>query len=657
MTILLDIETRSRADLPEVGAYRYGCDPSTEVMLMGVTTEEESQPVRLWVNPKFESAGIKSDPEAIELLKSGTKFVAHNAPFEIAVLDNKTDLFPWIPLNQWHCTQAMARIAGVAESLEKCAAMLQLGVEKDAKGKALIRRFSIPKDDGTFNEPSDFPDEWRQFCEYCRQDVVVERKIWHKLKGFRIEGVNWDTWQLTLRMNEAGIPVNTTALRNAQAILDEVTRESGVEFTRLTGLQITQREKVRQWLGANGVALEDMQAETLQSLDKSKLPAPADRVIELYSQMSFAAAKKVSTMLQWVMPDDRMRGVFKFHGTGTGRWSAGGPQIQNAKKATPAMRPVTKEAYAAICRGASAKEIDAVYGNPVEVISSCIRHFVHKPDARMLDADYNAIEARIACWLADDTEALDEYRKGVDRYRRMAALIFNVNEWNVSPDQRDLGKQAILGLSYGMGAEKFRTSCQLKGINISNELAERAKDTFRSKHWRMVELWSKLDNALRTVVDRFRGAISLGPTSRISVSSNFVSGNGVQYVQVELPSGRKLNYRSPMLQAEPGFPGRHQFTYYGQIPMSQQWGQIKLYGAKLFENICQAVAADLMSYGAQKAEERWMAPFALIHDQALAIQLEGQTADQFAAALQELPPWAAGLPLKAEAKSVNYYSK
>ena len=62
MTILLDIETRSRADLPEVGAYRYGCDPSTEVLMMGITTEDESQPVWLWVNPKYESAGVKSDP-------------------------------------------------------------------------------------------------------------------------------------------------------------------------------------------------------------------------------------------------------------------------------------------------------------------------------------------------------------------------------------------------------------------------------------------------------------------------------------------------------------------------------------------------------------------------------------------------------------------
>jgi hypothetical protein len=357
------------------------------------------------------------------------------------------------------------------------------------------------------------------------------------------------------------------------------------------------------------------------------------------------------------MPDDRMRGVFKFHGTGTGRWSAGGPQIQNAKKATPAMRPVTKEAYAAICRGASAKEIDAVYGNPVEVISSCIRHFVHKPDARMLDADYNAIEARIACWLCDDKEALDEYRKGVDRYRRMAALIFSVAESAVTPDQRDLGKQAILGLSYGMGAEKFRTSCQLKGIEISEELAERAKVAFRTKHSRMTQMWSELDYALGEATKNFIATIRVGSKPQIIVTSDWLSANGVKYVRVELPSGRKLSYRLPTIQADPGFPGRQQFTYYGQIPMSQQWGQIKLYGAKLFENICQAVAADLMSYGAQKAEDRWMAPFGLIHDQALAIQLEGQTADQFAAALQELPPWAAGLPLKAEAKSVDYYSK
>ena len=652
MTILLDIETRSRADLPEVGAYRYGCDPSTEVLMMGITTEDESQPVRLWVNPKYESAGVKSDPDALELLGKATKLVAHNAPFEIAVLSN-SKLFPFMPLDQWHCTQAMARIAGVAESLEKCAAMLELPVTKDAKGKSLIRRFSIPKEDGSFNEPIDFPHEWREFCDYCRQDVVVERKIWHKLRNFAITGINWDTWQLTLRMNDAGIPVNVTALRNAQAILDDVNKGAGDEFFRLTGLRITQREKVRQWLQEQGVGLDDMQGETLLSVPDDIISPTAARAIELYTQLSFAAAKKVTTMLQWAMPDNRLRGVFKFHGTGTGRWSAGGPQIQNAKKPSPEMRPVTKQAYAAICRGADAKEIDAVYGNPVEVISSCIRHFVHEPGSQMLDADYNAIEARIACWLAGDTEALDEYRKGVDRYRRMAALIFNVSEWNVTSDQRDLGKQAILGLSYGMGAEKFRTSCQLKGINISHELAERAKDTFRRKHHRMVGLWNSIDYALKRAVDSAHRFTVVTP--HISVNTSWSSW--AQYVQITLPSGRRLSYGKPELALDEKREGGTQLTYHGQIPMSQQWGRIKLYGAKAFENICQAVAADLMSYGARKAEEQWMIPFALIHDQALAINTGDRKPGEFANALQQLPPWANGLPLKAEAKLADYYSK
>lgn len=654
MTVLIDIETRSRADLPAVGAYRYGCDESTIVLMIAVTTETIGDPVHLWVDPRFDGVGgVRSDPKALELLNSATKLVAHNAPFELAVLGG-TNWQPFIPLDKWECTAAMARIAGVAESLEKCAEMLHLKEGKDPKGKALIRRFSIPKEDGSFNDPKDFPDEWREFCEYCRRDVEVEKMIWHQLTNFRIKGINKDTWNFTLRMNELGIPVNVSALRNAQRILDQVEETSGQEFRQLTGLNITQREAVRRWLNANGVGLDDMQGETLLSVPTDILEPKVARAIELYRQMSFAAAKKVKTMLDWSMPDGRMRGVFKFYGTGTGRWSAGGPQMQNAKKPTPAMRPLVKPAYQAICDGASAEEIDAVYGNPVEVISSCIRQFVHDPSGKMLDADYNAIEARIAVWLSNDKQAMQEYRDGVDRYRAMAALIFNKPAASVTSDERDLGKQAILGLSYGMGAEKFRQSCEMKGMKVSAELAERAKNAFRSKHYRMVAIWNQLDQSMHKALDGggFHQTVSLTPNITM-----YYTGFSDDYLSVKLPSGRELWYREPKVEEKKPDEFKSSITYLGQIPMSTQWGRIKIYGAKLFENICQAVAADLMSHGAREAEAKWMLPFALIHDQALAMQMDGQTPDQFAAALTQLPPWAAGLPLKAEAKSVPYYSK
>lgn len=653
MTILVDIETRSRADLPEVGAYRYACDPSTEVLMMGVTEAEgDGARVYLWVNPKYENAGVKTDPEALKLLANATKVVAHNAPFEIAVL-HKTGFEPYFGLDQWECTMAMARIAGLPESLEKCCEALRVPQGKDPKGKALIRFFSIPRDDGNFNEPADFPDKWKEFCAYCRQDVSAELFLWSALQDFRLSGVNADTWQFTLRMNDLGVPVNVRALSNAQRILDEVNQSAGEEFRRLTGLNITQREAVRKWINAHGLPLDDMQAETLLELDTSKASHPdVARAVELYRQMSFAAAKKVQAMLNWVCPDGRMHGVFKFYGTGTGRWSAGGPQMQNAKKPTPAMRPVVKAAYKAICDGASAGEIDAVYGNPVEVISSCIRQFVHATDEQMFDADYNAIEARIAVWLSGDDELLNEYHKGVDRYRAMAALIFNKSATSVTSDERDLGKQAILGLSYGMGADKFRTSCDAKGMKITQELAERAKEAFRRRHHRMVAMWSELDLGMRRCISRMpSGPITKGISMRWHHP-----GDLPPYIALKLPSGRELWYRDPRLTRSPNGQ-RAELTYCGQLPMSTQWGQIKLYGAKMFENICQAIAADLMSHGAREAESQWMVPFALIHDQALAIQQVGQTADQFASALTKLPPWAAGLPLKAEAKLVPYYSK
>lgn len=649
MTVFIDIETRSRADLPEVGAWRYGCDESTEVFMMAVATEDPASPVFLWVNPKFESAGISSDPEALALLKEATYVVAHNAPFEMSVLDG-VDWEPSIALGKWHCTQAMARIAGLPESLEKCATALKLETEKDSKGKGLIRFFSIPQEDGRFNEPKDFPDRWMEFCEYCRQDVRVERAIWHKLTDFKMEGGAWETWQFTLRMNLLGIPVNRQALVNAQAIIKEVTSGAAEQFLRLTGLNITQREKVRRWLESHGVTLEDMRGETLLSVPSDLVNPEVYQAIELYTQMSFAAAKKVKTMLDWVMPDNRLRGVFKFYGTGTGRWSAGGPQIQNAKKATPAMRPITKQAYAAICDGANAKEIDAVYGNPVEVVSSCVRHFIHMPGSSMLDADYNAIEARIACWIAKEDHALQDYRRGVDRYRTMAAMIFDTTPNKVTSDQRDLGKQAILGLSYGMGADKFRASCRLKGIEISPVLANKATTAFRSLHPKMVQVWRSLGHGFLKLGKDSASIGWLPPIENLQMGRKYTAGR--YYIVVKLPSGRMLWYPEPSVDPASGECG-----YFGQIPGTATWGNVKIYGAKLFENCCQAIAADVMSAGARKAEEDWMLPFALIHDQAMAIHNVGQSPEQFASTLIQLPPWANGLPLKAEAKLVDYYNK
>lgn len=646
----LDYETRSRVDLPSCGAWRYGCDDSTEVLMAGVSADGSDE-VFLWVNPKYQTADcLGENDQAAVLLRSADWIYAHNALFEIAITEGRRfhetlGMHP-IQIQQWRCTMAMARKAALPESLGALAGALGLTEQKDAKGKALIKFFSVPRPDGAFNEPKDHPDKWIAFCEYCRQDVRTEKAVHVKLKPFELQGSPLETFQFDLRMNQRGVPVNTIALCHAQNIIDEVQTTVTKRFQELTGLNPTQREAVRQL-----VNLPDMQAKTIEEAIKAPINNPLyanrEEILRLYQKVSYAAVKKVATMLDWACPDGRMRGVFKYYGAGTGRWSAGGPQVHNAKKATAEMRPITPEVYAYIGRGrATVEGISTVYGDPLEVISCCIRHFIHEPGRMMLDGDYNAIEARILCWLAGQTDALAEYRAGVDRYVLMAATAYGVEPAAVTADQREVGKRAILGLGFGMGTEKFiSSSLEQYGLVIEPELAERAKVAFRRKHDKITAYWYMLDNQAREALAK--PGSTCGPFKLVSCS-------GIPYLLARLPSGRSLAYPYPKVEKDGDYEN---VTYWGQLFQSTQWGRIKIYGGKWAENLTQACAADIMANGSLEAERQGMPPFALIHDQALALQDRGQSPEEFAAALGTLPAWANGLPVKVEAKLAKFYSK
>lgn len=571
----LDFETRSRVDLPACGSYRYAEDPSTAIFMAAVSTNGLHDPVYLWINPLFRDAGVQSDPEALELLASADIVYAHNAPFEQSILwGDKSGNFPFISIDKWRCTAAMARIAGIPDSLEKCGDTLEINARKDKRGKDLIKFFSIPQEDGTFNEPRDHKEKWKAFCDYCRQDVRAEREIHHQLSsGFALKGTNLETFQFTMRMNDLGVPVNVPGLRNAKKIVDSVMAGAEENFRLITGLNITQRGKILEWFKEGGLPLENMQAETLLQLDPKGLDPLVAHALTLYREVSYAATKKIDTMLDWVCADGRLHGVFKFYGAGTGRWSAGGPQIQNAKKPTPAMRPITKQAYKYVCNGGSAEGLRAVYGDPVEVLASCIRHFIHDPNADLLDGDYNAVEARIISWLADDKPILNMWKKGVDLYRFMASRIYDIPITQVTSDQRDFGKRVELGCGYGMGHKKFLATCQQYKVACDAALAERAVNTYRETHAGIVDYWRRLNNYAFNAIANANGVIRGD-----MYCDDF---GGIRFLFIKLPSGRRLAYPHPELTD--GEFGR-EITYWGQMPMSTQWGRVKLYGGKIAEN-------------------------------------------------------------------------
>jgi DNA polymerase len=196
------------------------------------------------------------------------------------------------------------------------------------------------------------------------------------------------------------------------------------------------------------VDVPDLRAETIDELlDSDELDADGDagRALELRRRVSFAATKKLDAFEAYAGPhDNKVRGILMFYGAiRTGRWSSSGPQVQNAKKPKKALEKLTDAIYADIKRGASADELGLVYGNPIESVASCIRHFVDdgKP---MLNADYSAIEARVLAWLAGEQWRLDVFAGHGKIYEASIAQMLGIPLESVTKDLRQRGKVSEL---------------------------------------------------------------------------------------------------------------------------------------------------------------------------------------------------------------------
>ncbi len=106
----------------------------------------------------------------------------------------------------------------------------------------------------------------------------------------------------------------------------------------------------------------------------------AIQALRLKQSIAYASIKKVKTMLACAGPhDNRIRGMLNHHGATTGRWTASLVQFQNMKRPTVKH---TEDAYRDICKGISREMLEICYGPVLEVISSCIRHFVDPTEDR-----------------------------------------------------------------------------------------------------------------------------------------------------------------------------------------------------------------------------------------------------------------------------------
>jgi len=117
-----------------------------------------------------------------------------------------------------------------------------------------------------------------------------------------------------------------------------------------------------------------------------------------------------------------------------------------------------------------------------------LRKCIVAPDDELLFvADLSNIEARMLAWLAGETELVEQFRSGDDIYSNFASKIYGrpINKKD-DPIERFVGKTAILGLGYGMGAQKFKDTLEAGAmgppVHFTLEKAKQIVNTYRNTY-------------------------------------------------------------------------------------------------------------------------------------------------------------------------------
>ena len=655
----IDIETYSSVDIKKSGLYKYVQSPDFEILLFAFSFNGE--PVRIVdltqekLPPRLISALV--DPNVIKH--------AYNAAFEWYCLSKYLGMQDYIPwLSQWRCTQLHGLYLGYPAGLAAIGEALGLPSDKKKMGvgTALINYFCKPcnptRANGmrTRNLPQHSPDRWELFKQYCRRDVETEMTVDRRLSGFPVPDYIQRQWELDQRINAYGVRLDTELMNGAIECSEQINYALAEEAAQLTGLSNPKSVKqLKDWLEKETLEeISTLNKETVAALKQTLPQEKARRVLEIRQELGKTSVTKYKAMQNAVCADGRARGLIQFYGANrTGRWAGRLIQVQNLPRTYINSLDLARE----LVKDRDLFMLKFLYGNVPDILSQLIRTaFIPSAGNRFAVADFSAIEARVIAWLAGESWRQEVFATHGKIYEASASQMFHVpieriKKGNPEYALRAKGKVAELALGYqgavgalkNMGADKMGLS--------DDELAE-IVERWRAASPRIKDLWYSLEQAALTAV---RDCVPVGVRGLI-LARECDCANGLDFLTVQLPSGRKLYYPQPTI-ADNDF-GKPAVHYMGTDGASKKWTRLSTYGGKLTENIVQAIARDCLAVTLERLENAGFQTVMHIHDEAV-VDCPAERADLEAlCALMKRPiPWAAGLVLNADGFVGDYYKK
>lgn len=648
-TILsIDLETYSDIDLTKCGLYKY-VEGDFHILLFAYAFDEED------VQIVDMACGEPIPQKVLDAIDNpGIIKAAWNAQFERACIGHY--LGRRLDPDSWQCSMVHAASLSLPLALKNAAKVLKTGEQKDRSGEGLIKYFSVPckptKANGgrIRNLPGHDPEKWRQFKEYCLQDVRTERDIRKRMEAFPMPGKEWDFYHMDQRINDRGVEIDTGLVEQAITCDLALSEEMGRRAYELTGLENPNSvSQLKGWLEGRGIPVETLGkkdvAALIGDLDKNSCDQEALDMLKLRLQMAKSSVKKYQAAERCVCTDGRARGLFQFCGANrTGRWSGRLIQLQNLVRNEISTLDEARE----LVKMGEFGLLESIYGNAPDILSQLIRTMlVPKEGREFIVADFSAIEARVLAWLAGEQWVLDAFRKGQDLYCTVASQMFHVPvvKHGVNGDLRQKGKIASLACGYQGGAGALVSMGALEMGLKENELSD-IINSWREANPKIVQFWWDMEKAAVETVKTHEEH-----TAR-KIKFQFY-GNTLWMV---LPSGRKLAYLKPKLQ--PNRFGRMSLTFEG-TGANNNWMRQETYGGKLTENGTQATARDILAEAMWRLEKAGFEIVGHVHDEVIIESPIGRhTVDEVCQLMAQNPVWCPDAPLAAAGYvAPDYYFK
>lgn len=635
----VDVETRSKADLLKVGAWKYSKHETTDVWCVcwwhdGMANDS----VEVWTpgNP------------VPDVFRGPYTLAAHNYQFERSIFLNiLVPRYGFAEPFDYRCSMAAALRFNLPPSLENVAKSLKLENRKDKGGHALMRKMAnASRYDPATPAPKSLTPETHaenldRLIAYCKMDVLVERDASFAISD-RFGAVDKAMFELDAKINNRGVLIDVQTARAVdREVKKEVKRlhEKAPEITDGAVAKASQLKPMLEWLKVQGFNADDLQAETVESwqLHSPNLTEPGQRLLELRRKTSLGSVAKFSVMATAVDDDNRLRGLYQLYGASqTGRW--GGRLVQPQNLPRMSITDDEVEMLVTAYREGDSDTIRMLYGDCIAPAKQLIRP-MFTSDEGLIVSDLAQIECRTLAWLAGCDSLLNLFASSDrDPYSEMAAKIYSkpASEFGKGTDGRQLGKVVILGCGYGMGANAFKATFG-SGFNLSDDMANSIIRTYRDEFPEICRFWYQLEDAFRTVM-------SSNLFNRRQVGRITVMKEGDAIV-VTLPSGRTLYYHDARVNSD------------NRLMFHAATGLKETYSGKIAENVTQAVARDVLAEAMLRLDAAGYAIVGHVHDEVIIETGNELDVSNVTQIMSSVPAWAKGLPLESETAFGKRYTK